>query len=200
MIVTALDCAVPECSAIRGFGPFCSASHSTSKPFSRYHSSSSPRPMSCQLTLLALLSPTGQRGWISTALLAAVIVIPYLNSILIRGARRADSANALAPLMPLWPHYWLGLLLVSVSSWHSWPALRAGHIPPSLTNGLWLATIALALLFVQLAVGAALRYRSPGPSGLSCLRSSTITCTPCLGRNVSDAHGVTAWPSTKRNR
>ena len=70
------------------------------------------------------------------------------------------------PLLPLWPHYWLALLLASVSLWHAWPALRAGHIQPSLTNGLWLATIALVLLLIQLAVGATLRYRGPRSSSL----------------------------------
>jgi hypothetical protein len=58
------------------------------------------------------------------------------------------------------------MLLAGVSLWHAWPALRAGHILPSLTNGLWLATIALVLLLIQLAIGAALRYLGPGASGL----------------------------------
>ena len=118
------------------------------------------------LPLLATISPTGQRGWLSTALLAAVIAIPYLHGVLIRGTRQAGSSPAASTLLPLWPHYWLALVLAALSSWHAWPALRAGHIPPSLTNGLWLATIALGLLLIQLAVGAALRYRGPGPSAL----------------------------------
>ncbi len=109
-----------------------------------------------------MLSPTGQRGWISTALLAAVIAIPYLSGVLIRGNRRPDGSSTLASAVPLWPHYWLALLLFGLVSWHAWPALRAGHIMPSLTNGLWLATIALILLSVQLAVGAALRCLGPG--------------------------------------
>jgi len=113
-----------------------------------------------------MLSPTGQRGWISTALLAAVIAIPYLNGVLIRGRRPAGNSPVPSPLLPLWPHYWLALLLASLSLWHAWPALRAGHIMPSLTNGLWLATIALVLLLIQLLVGAVLRYRGPGPSAL----------------------------------
>ena len=50
--------------------------------------------------------------------------------------------------------------------WHAWPALRAGHISPGLTNGLWLATIGLVLLLFQLAVGAFLRYGNAGLSGL----------------------------------
>jgi len=118
------------------------------------------------MPLFAMLSPTGQRGWISTALLAAAIAIPYLSSVLVRGSRRADGSSSPTPLLPLWPHYWLAVILASVSLWHAWPALRAGHILPSLTNGLWLATIALVLLVIQLAVGAALRYLGPGPSAL----------------------------------
>jgi len=118
------------------------------------------------MPLFAIVSPTGQRGWISAALLAAVIAIPYLSGVLVRGGRRADGSSSVAPLLPLWPHYWLALLLGGVSLWHGWPALRAGHILPSLTNGLWLATVALVLLFIQLGVGAALRYLGTGPKGL----------------------------------
>jgi len=118
------------------------------------------------LPLLAMLSPTGQRGWLSTALLAAVIAIPYLNGALIRSRRQAGNSPESSPLLPLWPHYWLALAFAALSSWHAWPALRAGHISPGLTNGLWLATIALVLLLIQLAVGVVLHYRGPGPSGL----------------------------------
>jgi len=118
------------------------------------------------MPLFAMLSPTGRWGWIGAAVLVAVIAVPYLNGVMVRGSRRADGTGSLAPLLPLWPHYWLAMLLAGVSLWHAWPALRAGHILPSLTNGLWLATIALVLLLIQLAVGAALRYLGPGPSGL----------------------------------
>ncbi len=113
-----------------------------------------------------MLSPTGQRGWISAALLAAVIAIPYLHGVLIRGRRRAGNSPGPSPLLPLWPHYWLALALAALSLWHAWPALRAGHISPGLTNGLWLATIALVLLLLQLAVGGVLHYRGPGPSSV----------------------------------
>jgi hypothetical protein len=46
------------------------------------------------LPLLAILSPTGQRGWLSTALLAAVIAIPYLNGVLIRARLLRASSGA----------------------------------------------------------------------------------------------------------
>lgn len=113
-----------------------------------------------------MLSPTGQRGWISFALLAAVIAVPYLSGKLIQSGRREDSSSKFAPLLPLWPHYWLALLLAGISLWHAWPALRAGHILPSFTNGLWLATIALILLFIQIMVGVALRYLRTCAGGL----------------------------------
>jgi len=118
------------------------------------------------LPLLATLSPTGQRGWLSTALLTAVIAIPYLNRVFVRERPLAGDSPAPSPLLPLWPHYWLALALAALSSWHAWPALRAGRVSPSLTNGLWLATISLGLLLLQLAVGAFLLYGSPGHSGL----------------------------------
>ncbi len=111
----------------------------------------------------AILSPTGQRGWISFALLGAVIAIPYVSGLVVRGGRRTDGSPK---LVPLWPHYWVALLVAGVTLWHAWPGLRAGHILPGLTNGLWLATVALILLLIQLGVGAALRYLRTGPKGL----------------------------------
>ncbi len=44
--------------------PLCSASHSTPKPFSSYHCSASSYPMPTLLPPRAMLSPTGQRGWL----------------------------------------------------------------------------------------------------------------------------------------
>ena len=43
------------------------------------------------LPLLAILSPTGQRGWLITALLAVVIAIPFLSGVLIRGRCQGDA-------------------------------------------------------------------------------------------------------------
>lgn len=39
--------------------------------------------------------------------------------------------------------------------------MKAGHIPHSAFNGLWLATIALGLLLLQLLLGLVLRYGGP---------------------------------------
>jgi hypothetical protein len=103
--------------------------------------------MPALLPLLAILSPTGQRGWLSTALLAAVIAIPYLNGVIIRGRRLAGNSPAPSPLLPLWPHCWLALLprqrfvmacLASAACGshlakpHQWPL--AGHNCPGSTS------------------------------------------------------------------
>jgi hypothetical protein len=98
---------------------------------------------------LAFISPTSLWGWLSFAVVAAVITIPFL------------SVKAARPSLPLWPHYWLGLLATVVSFWHAWIPMKAGHIPHSAFNGLWLATIALGLLLLQLLLGILLRYGGP---------------------------------------
>jgi hypothetical protein len=99
---------------------------------------------------LVLISPTSLWGWISVALVATVIAIPFLS------VRAGQS-----PVLPLWPHYWLGLLATAISLWHAWIPMKAGHIPRSAFNGLWLATIALGLLLLQLLLGVLLRYGRP---------------------------------------
>jgi hypothetical protein len=106
--------------------------------------------MSQCASILLLLSPTSRLGWLSVAIIAVVIAIPFLS---VKAARPSS--------LPLWPHYWFGLLAACASFWHAWIPMKAGQIPHSATNGLWLATIALGLLFLQLWLGVFLRYTGP---------------------------------------
>ncbi len=50
----------------------------------------------------------------------------------------------------MWPHDWAGYLLLILSLAHAWIPMAAGRMPTTSLTDLWLATLALALLFFQL--------------------------------------------------
>ena len=59
----------------------------------------------------------------------------------------------------MWPHYWLAYAATALSFAHAWALMsrramaRANHL------GLYLATLALSLLFLQIMLGLALQQR-----------------------------------------
>ena len=59
----------------------------------------------------------------------------------------------------MWPHYWLGYLLGAAILIHTWmvsgPAMGGSD-----GFGIWAATLALCLLFVQVGIGLALKAGS----------------------------------------
>ena len=104
---------------------------------------------------MIFVSPTALWGWLSLALLAVVVAIPYLR----RTTVVAQAADMPRPyLSALSAHYWLALTVFIVSFVHAWIPMAAGHIPQTSMRGLWLATYALGLLLLQLAFGLALRF------------------------------------------
>jgi len=54
-------------------------------------------------------------------------------------------------------HYLLGFVLPAVALAHGWIPMASGHMPRTSMTGLWLATFALLLLFVQLLIGLAVQ-------------------------------------------
>lgn len=89
-------------------------------------------------------------GWIAVILAAFEIALPYW---LRRVSPLQASAIHSSPYLPsMWPHYWLGYLLVALSLGHAFAVMET---PLGRTNaeGIWAATGALVLLFLQLSLG-----------------------------------------------
>lgn len=105
---------------------------------------------------LVLLS--GITGWIASRVLLIVVLLPYL----LRPGRLSrvfskvpDSA---APyLRRMRPHYWLGYAAAAASMVHAWFPMQAGFARRTNAGGLWLATLALLLLFFQAGLGLILQ-------------------------------------------
>lgn len=90
-------------------------------------------------------------GWVAVLVLGITTALPYL----------LRSRQGTTPFRKrLWPHYWLGyglLVLVMVhSSFVMGPAMARSD-----AAGIWAATLALGLLFLQLALGLLLQNGSP---------------------------------------
>jgi len=56
----------------------------------------------------------------------------------------------------LW-HYVLGFVLPAAALAHGWIPMATGQMPRTSLTGLWLATFALGLLFLQLLIGLAVQ-------------------------------------------
>jgi thiosulfate reductase cytochrome b subunit len=54
-------------------------------------------------------------------------------------------------------HYALGFVLPAAALAHGWIPMASGHMPRTSMTGLWLATFALGLLFLQLLIGLAVQ-------------------------------------------
>ena len=106
-------------------------------------------------------SPTALWGWLSLALLAVVVAVPYFRRSDSSLATNGTTSPSRSYLSVLTPHYWLALAVLVVSFVHAWIPMAAGRMPQTSMRGLWLATYALGLIFVQLLLGLALRYAGP---------------------------------------
>jgi len=103
---------------------------------------------------------TALSGWAGVIFFGSGLTMPYL----LRGVSR-DKAPY---LRRLWPHYWLGYLALLVSSAHAWLAMRSGNMRGINSSGVWIATVALLIMFWQIAVG--LMLRDPTQSNRRALR------------------------------
>jgi hypothetical protein len=59
-------------------------------------------------------------------------------------------------------HYTLGFVLPAAALAHGWIPMSSGHMPRTSMTGLWLATYALGLLFLQLLIGLSVERLSGG--------------------------------------
>jgi hypothetical protein len=101
---------------------------------------------------------TSASGWFASILICVAIVIPYAT----RRNWLLDSAGSQQPvrsslLIRLRAHYWAGYVVAGLSFAHAWVPMRSGYMKQTDLLGLWSATIALLLLFLQVFVGLTLR-------------------------------------------
>ena len=101
---------------------------------------------------------TSASGWFASILICIAIVIPY-------AVRRNKPIDALATQKQtaspfstrLQAHYWAGYVVAGLSFAHAWVPMRSGYMKRTDLAGLWFATVALLLLFLQVFVGLTLR-------------------------------------------
>src|SRR5271167_2888410 len=103
----------------------------------------------------------GISGWVGAILIGAVALLPYL----LRRSRISTKLGIALPsnqpyLRRMWPHYWLAYAATAFSFMHAWTLMSRRAMPRTNNLGLYLATLALLLLFVQISMGLALQQRS----------------------------------------
>jgi hypothetical protein len=112
-------------------------------------------------------------GWVAIILFGTEVLLAYLlrRSALSEwlGLARTFSGKALQRMRP---HYVLGAMLPPLVLAHAWIPMAAGRMRGSNMIGLWLATLALLVLAVQLVVGVALA--NMGGSDRSSLRRAHL--------------------------
>lgn len=97
-------------------------------------------------------------GRIALILVGLEILLPYLlRRTRLSGSLGIAQGYTKPYLQRMWPHYWTGYLLLILSLAHAWIPMAAGRMPTTNLTGLWLATLALALLFFQLFLGLTLK-------------------------------------------
>jgi uncharacterized membrane protein len=114
---------------------------------------------------------TSITGWIASVLIGLEVLLPYL----LRRNRLSNwlgtaKIGARSPyLKRMWPHYWLGYLLLLLSLIHSVIPLQAVALRGLNATGLWLATAGLLFLLVQSAIG--LWLQDPSLTARATMRS-----------------------------
>jgi hypothetical protein len=93
---------------------------------------------------------------VATVLCVVVIAIPYLlrRNRLSRGLGLARE-HAVPYLRRLWPHFWVGYLILALSFVHAGTAMRATR--HAVSAGIWAATGAFFLLLAEVVLGLSLR-------------------------------------------
>jgi heme/copper-type cytochrome/quinol oxidase subunit 4 len=100
---------------------------------------------------------TNTLGWLASILLGAGIVMPYLlrRTVLSQwlGISRSDKPY----LQRMWAHYWIGYVVAPLALVHAWIPMQAGGARGVNMAGLWIATVSLVLLFLQIVLGLGLK-------------------------------------------
>jgi hypothetical protein len=103
---------------------------------------------------------TAVAGWLGVIFLGAVAVLPYM----LRRSRLSVKLGISLPsaqpyLRRMWPHYWLAYAATGLSFLHAWVVMSRGRMVRTSSAGLYLATIALLLLLLQVSMGLALQQK-----------------------------------------
>ena len=105
-------------------------------------------------------------GWLVAVILGVQIALPFLLRRVPKTAASPGVSPGTIPQAKQAPakqvpgnsmrwHYLLGFVLPAVALAHGWIPMASGHMPRTNIAGLWLATFALALMFLQLLIGLA---------------------------------------------
>lgn len=97
-------------------------------------------------------------GWLSLVLLGIVIALPYLPAIGTAANTRSTSEFFRLPPRRMAFHYWSAPLVALGSFVHAWIPMASHHMSHTNYKGLWLATVAMGLIVVQIGLGMLLRF------------------------------------------
>ena len=124
-------------------------------------------------------------GWAAVPLVGIEILLPYLlrRTALSSWLGLADYSRPY--LNRMWPHYWIGYLLLTLGTAHGWLAMSPGRMAGINLAGAWFATAAWFLMLTQLVLG--LYLQAPGPKRTS-LRAwhywVMMALVVCLGLHI----------------
>jgi hypothetical protein len=105
-----------------------------------------------------LVSATGR---IAVILIGLDILLPYiLRRTRLSRALGIAQDHSSSYLHRMWPHYLCGYSLILFSVVHAWISMQAGSIRPMNMSGVLFATIGIALMLLQIAIGLFLQDRS----------------------------------------
>jgi hypothetical protein len=97
---------------------------------------------------------TSLSGWIQLPLFGALVPLPYL----LRGkAFRTAGVRAGPFLERMRPHYWIGFTIAALTLLHAVVPMSTGLMRGANLTGVYLATGALFLVFIQVFLGINLR-------------------------------------------
>lgn len=98
---------------------------------------------------------TSISGWIACVLIGLEILLPYLfrKNRLSVWLGTASGGNSAPYLKRLWPHYWLGYLLLLLGLVHTVVPMQAGNLRQWNITGLWIAAGGLLLMLLQSVLG-----------------------------------------------
>jgi hypothetical protein len=106
---------------------------------------------------MPILLSSRSLGWLSLLLLGVVIALPYLTAATAGTGNVSASRWTRLPIRKMGFHYWLAPLVALGSLVHAWIPMASGRMPQTNLTGLWIATAALGLMFLQIGIGATMR-------------------------------------------